>query len=423
MTSRCASGERALAAVPSATIRWGAWFDDRELELDFPAGYEVLRCAPADGPDIGDAGIAAAFADPIGTPRLSELARGRRRPCIVIDDLSRPTPGRRLLPPILDELEAAGIAARDVLILAGVANHRPMQRADFLKKIGPDVLACCRVSNHFSWDNCTPIGTTSFGSPVEVNAEFLACDLRILVGSIIPHAAAGFAGGAKLLMPGIGSIRSAEAYHRGSALRGGYGLEAPDARLESEEAARMAGVDFIVNAIPNSSLGLAGLVTGDVVFAHRAGTAIARSVFATPTPPISDICVLSLYPKDSEFLQHITAFAPYKSAATPFVRDGGTFVVVVSGDEGLGSHSLFGPGMRLAANRPTRVRGRDVIFFAPRTDPGILPPAMEGTVLLASWPETLAWLERKHGAHARVAVYPCATMQLSVTRPDASIAR
>src|SRR6185437_66294 len=228
----------------NARIRWGAWYDDRELELDFPAGYEVSTCAPADGPDIGEAGIAAAFAAPIGTPRLAEIARGRRRPVVVIDDLSRPTPGRRLLPPILAELETAGIAAEGVLILAGVANHRPMVREDLVKKIGQDVLARCRVSNHFSWDGCTPLGTTSFGSPVEVNSDFLQCDLRILVGSIIPHAAAGFAGGAKLLMPGIASIRSAEAYHRGSALRGRYGLAVTDARRESEEAARMAGVDF-----------------------------------------------------------------------------------------------------------------------------------------------------------------------------------
>ena len=66
----------------------------------------------ADGPDIGEAGIAAAFAAPIGTPRLAEVARGRQRPVVVIDDLSRPTPGRRLLPPILAELETAGIAAK-----------------------------------------------------------------------------------------------------------------------------------------------------------------------------------------------------------------------------------------------------------------------------------------------------------------------
>jgi nickel-dependent lactate racemase len=397
----------------TATIRWGAWFDDRELTLDFPDGWELDFCPPADGPDIGEAGIAAAFAQPFGTPPLRELAWGRRKPCIVIDDLSRPTPGRRLIPSILDELEAAGIPADDVLILAGVANHRPMVREDFEKKLGADVMARCRVSNHFSWDNCTLIGETSFGTPVEINNEFLDCDLRILVGSIIPHGAAGFAGGAKLLMPGIASIRSAEAYHRGSALRGSYGATAPDARLESEEAARLANVDFIVNAIPNSQLGLAGLVTGDVVDAHRAGVAIARRTFASPTPVGRDICVLSLYPKDSEFLQHVTAFAPYKTAPEPIVREGGTVVVVMSGADGLGTHSLFGPGMKLATTRPTRVKGRDLIFFAPNTDAGTLAPSMKGTILLPTWEQTLEWLTRKHGEQASVAVYPCATMQLA----------
>ena len=175
----------------SAAIRLGAWYDDRDLELAFPDAWEVELCPPADGPDIGRSGIARAFTNPIGTRSLRELARAKRRPCIVIDDLSRPTAGERLVPAVLDELNAAGIADRDVLILAGVANHRPMTRPDLEKKLGKEVLARCAVSNHFSWDGCVPIGTTSFGSPVEINAEFMQSDLKILVGSIIPHGAAG----------------------------------------------------------------------------------------------------------------------------------------------------------------------------------------------------------------------------------------
>ena len=87
-----------------------------------------------------------------------------------------------------------------MLLLAGVANHRPMTRQDLELKIGVEMLDACRVANHFSWDHCVPIGTTSFGSPVEINADFMEADLRILVGSIIPHGAAGFSGGSKLLM-------------------------------------------------------------------------------------------------------------------------------------------------------------------------------------------------------------------------------
>ncbi len=408
-------------AANSASIRFGAWYDDRDLELDFPGSWQVEPCPPNDGPDIGGAGIAAAFERPIGTKPLRELARGKRRPCIVIDDLSRPTPGERLVPAVLAELNAAGIADRDILILAGVANHRPMTRPDLAKKLGAAVLARCAVSNHFSWDGCVPIGVTRFGSPVEINADFMKSDLKILVGSIIPHGAAGFSGGSKLLFPGVASLASAEAYHRGTCLRGRYAVVETDARLEADEAARLAGVDFLVNAIPNSRLGIAGLVTGDVVAAHREGCDIARRVYTTRTRPGADVCVLSVYPKDAEFLQYLTAFAPWQTAPAPLVREGGTVVVALDGGEGLGSHWLFGPGMRLDGGRAPRVKGRDLVFFAPGIDRGALPPAArEEAILFKTWSETLAWLENKHGERARVSVFPCGTIQLGAGSPTDS---
>jgi nickel-dependent lactate racemase len=407
-------GSDSIVPPRSAPIRIGAWYDDRDLELDFPDDWDVLSCPPADGPDIGPTGIEAAFASPIGTKRLREIAVGRQRPCIVIDDLSRPTPTRRLVPVVLEELRAAGIASREVLLLAGVANHRPMTRHDLERKVGPEVLDACQISNHFSWDNCIRIGETSFGSPVEINAEFMQADLRILVGSIIPHGAAGYSGGSKLLMPGIASLASAEAYHRGTATRGRYAIVETEARLEADEAARMAEVDFLVNSIPNSRMEIAGLVCGDVVAAHRAGTGIAARVYASPAPPGRDVCVLSVYPKDAEFLQYLTAFAPWQTAPEPLVREGGTVVVALDGSEGIGHHWLFGPGMRLDFARPPRVKGRDIVFFAPRLSEGELPPAARGqTTLFRTWAETRAWLEKKHGPRASVSVYPCATMQLA----------
>lgn len=399
--------------MTEVSIRWGAWYEDTDLPLAFPDSWDVSLCAPRDGDDIGDEGVRASFASPFGTPTLRTLAAGKRAPCIVIDDLSRPTPSARLIPVILEELAAAGIAASDVLILAGTANHRPMTRDDLRKKLGDEVMTTCKITNHFSWANCVDVGTTSQGTPVEINAEFMDCDLRILLGSIIPHAATGFSGGSKLLMPGIASIQSAKGFHTGTALQGAYGDTANAGRLESEEAARLAGIDFIVNAIPTSTMGLAGLVCGDVVDAHRAGVEIARRVMHTDTPTGCDIGVFSLYPKDTEFLQHITALAPYKTAPEPIVHEQGTIVIAAAAGEGLGFHSLFGPGMELSMRRATRVRDRDLVFFAPgMTVGGLSHDTREGTVLHTTWDDTVAWLQRKHGDTAKVAVFPCATIQL-----------
>src|SRR5437016_10707257 len=147
--------------MPSAYIRWSAWYDDTDLELPFPDGWDVVQCDMGDAPDMPDEAVRDAIAAPIGTPPLRDLARSKSSPCIVIDDLSRPTQGRMLLPPILDELAAAGIASADVLVLGGVANHRPMLRADLLKKIGGDVLTRVRYRNHVPFDHCTLVGHTS----------------------------------------------------------------------------------------------------------------------------------------------------------------------------------------------------------------------------------------------------------------------
>ena len=396
--------------MPSATIRWGAWFDDTDVTLDFPDGWSVQQCDPADAPAMDAAAIAAAIASPIGSPPLRELAAGRQRPCIVIDDLSRPTRGHLLLPPILDELAAAGIRSEDVLILGGVANHRPMVRDDLVKKLGPDVLRRCRFRNHFSYDNCAPAGG------VEINADYLASDLRILVGSIIPHLGAGFSGGAKLLMPGIASAASALEYHRGPATQGRYDDPEVAGRLESERVARAVGVDFLVNMVPTSRMEVAAVVAGDVVEAHRAGVELARRVFASPTPAGLDVCVLSLYPKDTEFLQHVTAFAPWKTAPAPIAREGGTVVVALAGSEGLGTHHLFGPGMPLAGTRATRLRDREVVFLCPTIEVGeLVPDVARDTVVFRDWPALRDRLTEKHGPAGSAAVFPCATMQLGGT--------
>jgi nickel-dependent lactate racemase len=399
--------------MPSARIRWSAWYDDTELELTFPDGWAVEQCDMHDAPDMDAATVAATITAPIGSPPLRELAQGKRSACIVIDDLSRPTQGRLLLPPVLDELDAAGIASDDVLLLGGVANHRPMVRADLLKKVGPGVLAKVRYRNHMPFDHCTLVGETSQGTPVEINDDYLAADLRILVGSIVPHGGAGFAGGAKLLMPGIASARTGLAYHRGPSAHGRYADVDGDARRDSEEAAAMVGVDFIVNMVPTSRMGAGAVVAGDVVAAHRAGVERAREIFATPTPAGRDVAVLSLYPKDTEFLQHLTAFAPWRTAPEPLVREGGTIVVALAGVEGFGTHWLFGPGMALDVGRPTRVRDRDVLIVCPNVEQG---EVANGTNLFRTWSEARVWLEDKHGPTASASVYPCATIQLGPVR-------
>jgi nickel-dependent lactate racemase len=400
-------------------VPWASWFEDSEFAMHFPDAWQVELCASHDGADIGEAGILAAFDQPIGTPRIRDLAAGKRSAAVVVDDLSRPTPAHRLLPPLLDELAEAGISREHVVIVIGVANHRQLTREEMAWKVGREIVDSMLVRNHFSWDDCVDLGRTRRGTPVHINRLVMEADFKVLVGGITPHGAPGFAGGAKLLAPGVAGIATARALHGPGGPRGGLAQTATEFRLEVEECARLAGVDAIVNAVMTRKRGIAHLVVGDVVAAHRAGVEVARRTYGTPVPSGVDVCVLTAFPKDTEYAQISLAFNVWNTAAKPIAHEQGTVVVCTAASEGAGFHSLMGPGMALGQNYPQSsprraVAPRDMIVFSPGINVNDLSPAArEDVTFCNSWVQVMAALQRKHGDRARVAVFPCSAMQVA----------
>jgi len=107
-----------------------------------------------------------------------------------------------------------------------------------------------------------------------------------------------------------------------------------------------------------------------------------------------------------------------RSQAGGLIREGGTIVLCTASSEGYGFHSLHGPSMRLSNTRsPRQLFGdRQLVIFCPNIIRRDLPAeaqADEGLILCRTWGEVAGVLERRHGAGARVAVFPCSAMQLA----------
>ncbi len=189
------------------------------LPVRLPPGCEVtvLRKRALDPLADPRAALSEAFAAPIGGAPLAESARGCRSACVLICDITRPVPNGLILPPLIRELLAAGIAASAITVLVATGLHRPNEGQELRELIGDDwVLDTVTVANHFARNDADHVDlgpTPTRATPVKLDRRFVEADLRIVTGLVEPHFMAGYSGGRKVIAPGIAHQDTIRTFH------------------------------------------------------------------------------------------------------------------------------------------------------------------------------------------------------------------
>ena len=395
--------------MQTLSVPWAIWYGDR-FEFTFPDSWQVIAAHMRGGPDIGDAGIRRAFAHPIGSPPLRELARGRRDAAILIDDLTRPTPAYRTIPYVLEELAAAGLSDDRVRIVCALACHRAMTRDDFIKKLGLDLVERLHVVNHNAHDNLEFYGLTSQGVPLWVNRDFALADVKIAAGMITPRGPF-FGGGCKLLLPGACGWQTIFADHSR--------IGSDVFRAHAAEVARMVGLEFIANPLLNEQLEIMAMVAGDPEAAYWHGVEIGKELYHTEVPEAVDVVICNAWPKDSEGTQSAMALVPLHGAYGKLLKEGSTVVIATASPEGLGYHSLMGPGTQLRlkqlADQAGKLQWAGILFSPNLHAEDVRAMYGDAVAFCKTWEQVLAILEARHGASARVCVFPTGAMQYTST--------
>jgi lactate racemase len=431
----------------------GASGDDEKvsrdtLEFDIPQANLLAAIYPDEPDPVGNATEAArtALVSPVAGPRFADLLSGKRRLAIVIDNQFRPTPQSKLLPPVFDAVEAAGLEA---VVVCANGKVFPMSESDIEQKIGRQNLERMERLGIELFQNeprnaemYEYVGVSSRGTPVWLHKEVARCDVKLTIGQAQSnHWGAG--GGGKLICPGVVSDETIESNHCAfvPSPQTHYGAYAGPMRSDIDEVATMCGLDVTMNAILDTRGRVLEVIYGSHPQAHRHAIERFNSIYTYEHPgEQADIAICGVFaPTD-----HLFFHTGWGCMSADFVlRDGGTIIyaspspgvsTAVGDFPGLALMDLMKPYMPATPENYQRVlkdiHAREIQMWAGciwvpiyevMTRKHLKLVTLEENLELAadigmdattSLDEAFAEAMKRHGSDAKVLVLPYARYQL-----------
>ena len=363
------------------------------MEIKFPYGKEHLSydfsgekllgtltssihgyTAKADGLTL----VREAMANPYGSAKLSELARGKNKVVLIASDHTRPVPSRVIVPPMLAEIREGNPDA-DITILIATGCHRYTTREELVAKFGEEIVDNEKIVVHVSTDedSLVTIGTLPSGGTLRINKLAAEADLLVSEGFIEPHFFAGFSGGRKSVLPGICSRETVMANHCSEFIASPYArtgvLEGNPLHKDMLYAARTAKLAYIVNVVIDEKKQAIYAVAGDVEAAHKAGCEFLSGLCRVK-PIYADIAISTNggYPLDQNVYQSFKGM----TAAEATVREGGVIIMLSSCTDGHGGEDLY----RELADEPDDKKAADKILARGRNQ--TVPDQWQAQILL-----------------------------------------
>lgn len=287
--------------------------------------------------------VEQAMSAPIGSPKLEQLAVGKKTCTIIISDHTRPVPSRDILPPMLEALRK-GNPDIQVTLLVATGFHRPTTTAELEAKLGPEIANNEKIVVHdaFDSDSNVEIGILPSGAPLVIDRAAVETELLISEGFIEPHFFAGFSGGRKSILPGVCDKTTVLGNHCGAFIASPYArtgiLEGNPLHRDMVAAAEMAKLQFIVNVVINEDKKTVAAFAGDFRQAHEAGVAFLRPYCEVRAIP-ADIVVTSNggAPLDQNIYQSVKGL----TAAEASAKEGAVLIMCAQLADGTGGEGFY----------------------------------------------------------------------------------
>lgn len=291
------------------------------------------------------------LAEPIDALPLTQQIRPDSRVVLIVSDMSRFWMRQDLvIPHIVDYLETCcHLPLSQLTIVVANGTHVGGTEQELRRLVTDAVYDKVTVLNH---DCMAPdlvyLGTTSYGTPVKVNATAAQADLCICLGAATYHVMAGFGGGRKSILPGISSNETIQRNHALSLdptelkphpLIGNGKLKDNPLHLDMCEAAGMMKHLFMINLVVNAQEQLCAIFSGHYLHSWERACQEVERVYQVPVREKADVVIAGCggYPRDMSLYQGTKGIDNVESG----LKEGGTLILVIEARDGGGPAEYF----------------------------------------------------------------------------------
>lgn len=406
-----------------------------QITVEMPEGLqvEILQPDPGDILADPDLSINAALTAPLGKQSWHDFTHAQTIG-IAINDKTRPVPNPNPLQHLLNHLDDLGFEADQITLFVGSGTHPPMPVDELPRILDQAVIDRYRVIMHdCDQSPVVDLGKTTYQNPIQINAEFYNCDVKISVGNIEPHHFMGYSGGVKTAAIGLASRATIEANHarltHPQARTGVYHLN--PLRQEVEEIGRKANLHFSLGTVLNEDKYILAAYFGEPAAVMGGAIPVVRRLFGVSVPQPFDLVIASPggAPKDINLYQSQKAL----THAARITRDGGWVILLAACPEGSGSQAYenyvadakshqaivkhFQNGFFQVGPHKAMQIARDAVRVNVVLVSDLPPQTVKAWKLTPSTPglanELIKWISSRLPEGARAAILPAATRTMT----------
>ena len=289
--------------------------------------------------------VREAMENPIDSPRLYELAKGKDDCVIIISDHTRPVPSKDILPNMISELRQGNPDIK-ITLLVSTGFHRPTTIDELKNKLGEELYNEFKdnivVHDAHDPEKNVKVGVLPSGPDCIIDKVAIGASLLIAEGFIEPHFFAGFSGGRKSILPGVADAVTVMGNHCSKFIDSPYSrtgiLDHNPMHEDMLAAARMAKLAYIVNVVIDEDKKTVAAFAGNFETAHRKGCDFIAD-YVCVKPAYADIVITTNggYPLDQNAYQSPKGMTAGEATA----KDGAVIIMLAACSDGTGGDFFY----------------------------------------------------------------------------------